>query len=69
MDRRTQRNLRLFLIRFRRNYTYFLQNYAGKNLPLYMDQFVHDNMKLAQTLFGDEGARTLKNYTKNLRTF
>jgi hypothetical protein len=31
-----------------------------------MDQFVHDNLKLAQTLFGDEGARSVKDYAKKL---
>ena len=66
MDRRTKRNLRLFLIRFRRNYFYFLQSYSGRNLRLYMDQFVHDNLKLAQTLFGDEGAKSVKDFVKRL---
>lgn len=66
MDRRTRLNLQLFLRRFRRNYEYFLQTYSGTNAGLFLDQFKKDNIKLAQTLFGDEGERLLKNFMKNI---
>lgn len=68
MDRRTKINLRLFLRRFNRNYDYFLKTYNGKNVGIYLDQFVRDNLKLAETLFGNEGAREFKAYLKNMRT-
>lgn len=58
----------LFLRRFRRNYYYFLRTYSGKNVGIYIDQFVRDNLKLAETLFGNEGARLFKDYVKNIHT-
>jgi hypothetical protein len=53
-------------MRFRKNYFYFLENYTGKNLGLYMDQFVHDHTKLAQQLYGDEAAKLLKDYARRM---
>ncbi len=66
MDKRSKVYFRLFLMRFRKNYQYFLSHYNGKNLNLYREQFTHDNMKLAQVLFGDEGVKKFKNYVKEM---
>lgn len=67
MDKRTKVYFRLFLMRFRKNYYYFLNNYRGRNIQLYREQLVQDNLKLAQALFGDEGMREMKKYVNNLR--
>ena len=66
MDKRTKKYFRLFLMRFRKNYQYFLKNYSGKNIALYRDNFINDNLKLAQLLYGDEGMKQLKDYSKKL---
>jgi len=43
-----------------------MKTYSGKNVSIYIDQFVRDNMKLAETLFGNEGARMFKDYLKKM---
>jgi hypothetical protein len=66
MDKRTRRKFLIFIRRFRKNYQYFLSTYSGKNASLFLDQFVCDNAKLAQYLFGDEGERLIKSYGKRI---
>jgi hypothetical protein len=66
MDKRTRRKFLVFIRRFRKNYQYFLNTYSGKNPNLFLDQFVCDNAKLAQYLFGDEGERLIKSYGKRI---
>jgi hypothetical protein len=66
MDKRTRRKFLVFIRRFRKNYQYFLSTYSGKNCNLFLDQFVNDNAKLAQYLFGDEGEKVIKSYGKRI---
>jgi hypothetical protein len=66
MDNRTKRKFLVFIRRFRKNYQYFLGTYSGKNAKLFLDQFVSDNAKMAQYLFGDEGERIIRSYGKRI---
>ncbi len=66
MDLLTYKKLLIYLRRFRKNYNYFLSTYSGKNLSLYLDQFVRDQIKMAQFNFGDEGAKRVKEYADRI---
>lgn len=66
MDKHSYKNILLYLVNFQNNYRYFSITYSGKYLPLYLDQFVHDQLKMAQIVYGDQGAKMVKELADRL---
>ncbi len=60
------KNFSDYLLNFQENYRYFALAYTGNHLDLYLNQFVNDQINMAQSVYGDQYAGLIKTFAEQL---
>jgi len=55
-----------YLLNFQDNYRFFALAYSGSHLDLFLDQFVKDQINMAQSVFGDYYADLTREFAREL---
>ncbi len=67
MTKHSYKNFAGYLLNFQENYRYFAFAYTGKHLDLYLNQFVSDQINMAQSVYGDQYAEMLRVFAKQVQ--
>lgn len=62
----SRKNFPAFLLRFQENYLYFASAYTGTHPTLFLDQFIKDQVNMAQCVYGDQYALQVQELASEL---